>query len=233
MMARPLVAAVIVSPAMSIRYAAPIISLLALSSAPALAADPPPAATARLEYDVPAQGCPPATILRDEFARRLGYDFVVEDAPLRVVAKIAREKGALASSLSLYDSAGKQRWTKPATFPAWQCLTLVQAMAGLLAVQFDPLVFRAAALEVPPPPPPAPPPPPPSPSPPATEARTCPSSSFRHRARLLLPSVPFGSSAASMGLSRPTSLRVPPRALLCGPGLISPICRFPSNLVCA
>ncbi|MFS8070208.1 MAG: hypothetical protein ACMG6S_27915, partial [Byssovorax sp.] len=108
-----------------------------------------------------------------EFARRVGYDFVVEDAPLRVVVKIAREKGALASSLSLYDSAGKQLWTKPATFPAWQCLTLVQAMAGLLAVRFDPLVFRPAVVEAPtlPPPPPKPEPEPepepePKPAPP-------------------------------------------------------------------
>ena len=134
-----------------------------------LAADPPPSVTACLEYDVPAQGCPPASVLRVEFARRLGYDFVVEDAPLRVVVKIAREKGALASSLTLYDSAGKQLWTKPAIFPAWQCLTLVQLMAGLLAVRFDPLVFRAAAVVAPPPPPPLPPPlplpPPPLPKP--------------------------------------------------------------------
>ncbi|MEO7590155.1 MAG: hypothetical protein ABI134_02990 [Byssovorax sp.] len=143
--------------AMSARIAAPLLALLIVLSAPALAADPPPSVTARLEYDVPAQGCPPASVLRDEFARRLGYDFVVEDAPLRVVVKIAREKGALASSLGLYDSAGKQLWNKPAVFPAWQCLTLVQAMAGLLAVRFDPLVFRAPAVEAPPPPPPPPP----------------------------------------------------------------------------
>ncbi|MFS8070413.1 MAG: hypothetical protein ACMG6S_28960 [Byssovorax sp.] len=114
-------------------------------------------------------------MLRSEFARRLGYDFVVEDAPLRVVVKIAREKGALSSSLTLYDSAGKQLWTKPAIFPAWQCLTLVQLMAGLLAVRFEPLVFRAAAVEAPPPPLPPPllpaslPPPPPSPPPPKPE----------------------------------------------------------------
>jgi hypothetical protein len=150
---------------MTARYATPLLTFLAVLSAPAVAVASTPPVTARLEYDVPAQGCPTATVLREEFARRVGYDFVVEDAPLRVVLKIAREKGALASSLIVYDSAGQELWSKPATFPAWQCLTLVHTMAGVLAVRFELMAFRAAPVEAPPPPPPPPLPPPPPPPP--------------------------------------------------------------------
>jgi hypothetical protein len=92
---------------MTARYATPLLTFLAVLSAPAVAVASAPPTTARLEYDVPAPGCPTAAVLRDEFTRRVGYDFVVEDAPLRVVVKIAREKGALASSLSVHAGAGK------------------------------------------------------------------------------------------------------------------------------
>ena len=85
----------IASPAMSARCTAPLLIFLALLSAPALAADPPSPITARLEYAA-ARGCPPASVLGAEFARRMGYDPFVESAPLRVVATIVREKNALA-----------------------------------------------------------------------------------------------------------------------------------------
>ncbi len=65
---------------MTARYATPLLTFLALLSAPALAADPPPPVTARLEYVV-ARGCPPEFVLRGEFGRRRGYDLFVEDAP--------------------------------------------------------------------------------------------------------------------------------------------------------
>ena len=85
-----------------------------------------------------------------------------------MVVKIAREKGELSSSLSLYDGTGKQVWSKPSLTPGSQCFALVQAMAGALAFRFDPLVFAAPAVEapqLPPLPPPALPPPPPKPEP--------------------------------------------------------------------
>src|SRR5512132_4310127 len=128
---------VIPSPFMSARRTAPLLPFLALFATPALAAEPPPPITARLEYAAP-RGCPPASVLGAEFARRMGYDPFVESSPLRLVATIVREKNTLAGSMPLYDSAGTQVWTKPLTFPAWQCLVLVQFMAGALVVRFDP-----------------------------------------------------------------------------------------------
>ena len=132
-----------------------------LGAASALAADPPPLITARLDYAA-AQGCPPASMLRGEFARRLGHDPFVEDAPLRVVVTIEREHGALIGSLKLYDSEGRLLWTRP-THPRTDCQAIVREMAGALAVRLDPLVYPDLS---PPPPKPAPePPPPPKPAP--------------------------------------------------------------------
>ena len=110
-----------------------------LGSASALAADPPPLITARLDYEA-AQGCPPASLLRGEFARRLGHDPFVEAAPLRVVVTIEREHGALMGSLKLYDSEGGLLWTRP-TLPRTDCQAVVREMAGALAVRLDPLVY--------------------------------------------------------------------------------------------
>ena len=143
-------------------------------SAPALAADPSPPITARLEYVAP-RGCPPASVLGAEFARRMGYDPFVESSPLRVVAIITREKNMLAGSLSFYDSDGTQVWSNPYKFPAWQCLDLVQFMAGALAVRFDPKMRPVTPVEAPPPPPPPPPLPAPSKlEPEAAPAALCP-----------------------------------------------------------
>ena len=164
----------IASPAMSARCTAPLLTFLALLSAPALAADPPPPITARLEYAA-ARGCPPASVLGAEFARRMGYDPFVESAPLRVVATIVREKNVLAGSLTLYDSAGMQVWTRPYTVSASQCLVLVQFMAGTLALRFDPKMLPVTPVEAPPPPPPPPsPPPPPLPPPSKPEPEAAP-----------------------------------------------------------
>lgn len=96
-----------------------------LGTSPARAADPPLSIPARLEY-VPAPGCPPESVLRAEFARRMGHDPFVESAPLRVVATITREKNALSGFLALYDNDGKLIWSKPSTQPTWQCAALVR-----------------------------------------------------------------------------------------------------------
>ena len=130
---------------------------IVLCAAPAVAADPPPIITARLEYEA-AQGCPAVSVLRAEFARRQGHDPFDEVAPLRVVATIAREKGALAGSVKLYDSADKLLWTRPTT-PAMDCQTVVLEMAGALAVRLDPKVYLPAPV-VPAPPKPTEEPPP-------------------------------------------------------------------------
>lgn len=128
--------------------------VLLLGVTPALAEDPPPHITARLDY-VPAQGCPPASVLRGELARRLGYDPFVEAAPLRVVATVTREKNALAGSMELHDSTGTLIWSKPTT-PATDCQTVVLEMAGKLAFRLDPLVYPSAPAELPPLPAPKP-----------------------------------------------------------------------------
>ena len=120
-----------------------------LCAAPARAEDPPPHITARLDY-VPAQGCPPASVLRGEVARRLGYDPFIEAAPLRVVATITRGKNALAGSVELYDSASAVIWREPTT-PATDCRTVVIQMAGKLAFRLDPLLYPSAPVEPPPP----------------------------------------------------------------------------------
>lgn len=134
-----------------------------LRAAPALAADPPPIITARLEYEA-APGCPAASVLRAEFARRLGHDPFVEVAPLRAVAMIAREMGALVGSVKLYDSAGKLIWSRPTTISTTDCSAIVQEMAGKLAVRLDPLAYPLAPSSSKPNPDP-PPPPKPNPEP--------------------------------------------------------------------
>jgi hypothetical protein len=156
---------------MTARYATPLLTFLALLSAPTLAADPPPPVTARLEYVV-ARGCPPEFVLRGEFGRRRGYDPFVENAPLRVVATITRGKFALAGLLEIYDSDGKLVWSQP-TYPGTDCQEVVVEMAGLLAFRFDPRVSEPLVKPPPltPPTPPTPPPPPlpkpePEPTPP-------------------------------------------------------------------
>ena len=119
----------------------PVASLaIVLCAAPALAADPPPIITARLEYEA-AQGCPAVSVLRAEFARRQGHDPFVDVAPLRVVATIAREKGTLAGSVKLYDSADQLLWSRVTTTSATDCQAIVQEIAGKLAVRLDPLAY--------------------------------------------------------------------------------------------
>lgn len=138
---------------------------IGLCSASALAADPPPAITARLEYHV-AQGCPPASLLSREFARRLGHDPFDEAAPLRVVVTIEREHGKLKGSLVLYDREDVLLWTRP-TQPWMDCQDIVREMAGALAVRFDPLVHpELSPLSTPAPKPPLSPPSTPVPEPP-------------------------------------------------------------------
>jgi hypothetical protein len=119
------------------------------------AEDPPLPIPARLEY-LPAQGCPPESVLRAEFARRMGSDPFVDSAPLRVVATITRENNALTGSLALYDNDGKLIWSKPSTQPTWQCATLVREMAGALAFRLDPKIYGPDPIETQPPPEPAP-----------------------------------------------------------------------------
>ena len=113
---------------------------IVLCAAPALAAAPPPIITARLEYEV-AQGCPPAAVLRAEFARRQGQDPFVEAAPLRAVVTVVREKWALVGSVKLYDSADRLIWSRPTTTSTTDCRAIVDEMAGKLAVRLDPLAY--------------------------------------------------------------------------------------------
>lgn len=139
----------------------PCLAIL-LCAAPALAADPPPIIPARLEYEV-AQGCPPAAVLRAEFARRQGQDPFVEAAPLRAVVTVVREKGALVGLVKLYDSADRLIWSRPAT-TSTDCREIVDEMAGKLAVRLDPLAYppTPAPTRIPAPiPPPTPTPEPP------------------------------------------------------------------------
>ena len=126
-----------------------------LGTSRARAADPQLSIPARLEY-VPAQGCPPESVLRAEVARRTGNDPFVESAPLRVVATITREKNALSGFLALHDNDGKLIWSKPSTQPTWQCTALVREMAGALAFRLDPKIYGPDPIEAPPPPEPVP-----------------------------------------------------------------------------
>ena len=133
--------------------------------AAAAGAASPPNITARLDYTVPP-GCPPASTLSAEFARRIGYEPFVKDSPLLVVARITRKKGMLAGSIDVYDAAGTLLWTTSAT-PAWHCDAMVVEMASALAFRFDPHVYPSwLPGEAPPAPAPAPAPTPPSPPPP-------------------------------------------------------------------
>jgi len=116
---------------------------IVLGSASALAADPPLPLPARLDYEA-APGCPPASVLRGELARRLGNDPFVKSAPRRVVATIERAHGVLTGSVALYDSAGQLLWSRPTT-PAMDCQAVVREMAGALAVRLDPLVYPEPA----------------------------------------------------------------------------------------
>lgn len=138
------------------RFALVLVALVGLlGTSRARAEDPPLPIPARLEY-VAATGCPPESVLRAEFARRMGSDPFVDSAPLRVVATITREKNALTGFLALYDEEDKLIWSKPSTQPTWQCAALVREMAGALAFRLDPKVYGPDPIEAPPPPVPVP-----------------------------------------------------------------------------
>ena len=133
------------------RFALVLVALIGLlGTSRARAEDPPLPIPARLEY-VAATGCPPESVLRAEFARRMGSDPFVDSAPLRVVATITREKNALTGFLALYDEEDKLIWSKPSTQPTWQCAALVREMAGALAFRLDPKVYGPDPIEAPPP----------------------------------------------------------------------------------
>jgi hypothetical protein len=166
------------------------------------AEDPPLPIPARLEY-LPAQGCPPESVLRAEFARRMGSDPFVDSAPLRVVATITRENNALTGSLALYDNDGKLIWSKPSTQPTWQCAALVREMAGALAFRLDPKIYGPDLIEPPTPPDPAPVPTPvPTPSPPPIAPPPAPPKrALRFVAGLDAVFMPFIAPSASAGFA--------------------------------
>lgn len=179
-----------------------------LGTSRASAADPPLPIPARLEY-LSAPGCPPESVLRAEFARRMGHDPFIESAPLRVVATITREKNALTGFLALYDNDGQLLWSKPSTQPRSLCSTLVREMAGALAFRLDPKVYGPDPIEAAPPPEPSPAPAPvpvpvpvtAPPSAPITTAPAPPKRALRFVAGLDGIFAPFIAPSASAGFA--------------------------------
>lgn len=176
-----------------------------LGTSRARAEDPPLPIPARLEY-VAALGCPPESVLRAEFARRMGSDPFVDSAPLRVVATITREKSALTGFLALHDEEGKLIWSKPSTQPTGQCAALVREMAGALAFRLDPKVYGPDPIEAPPPPDPVPVPEPApspyhSPPPPVAPPPAPPKRAFRFVAGLDGIFMPVIAPSASAGFA--------------------------------
>ncbi|WP_437736417.1 hypothetical protein [Sorangium sp. So ce1335] len=85
-----------------------------LSAADAHAAPAPPRPAVRLEVvrGPGTEGCPDATFVRAEVARRLGADPFHDDAPQVLTVRVAREGPELTASLTLRDRAGETLWAE-------------------------------------------------------------------------------------------------------------------------
>jgi hypothetical protein len=129
-----------------------------LHAAPALAAPAsalPARAAVRLAYTrTPAAArCPPEQLVRDEVARRLGYDPFVPDAAdqLTLTLSLARTRdgASFVAAAELRDPAGALRFQETLRDPG--CAALVSAMATSIALELTPISRPAPPLSPAPP----------------------------------------------------------------------------------
>jgi len=134
-----------------------IVSLLVAATGPA---------TATLHYhvDAGAVGCPDEIWVRNAIRARLGRDPFVDDAPLRLDARITPQGRALDGEVRV-QREGEKETVRQVRSATGDCAELASALELAITVIIDPLWLGPADAGVPAPPPAPPPPAPPPPAP--------------------------------------------------------------------